>query len=308
MKKLAIGTDIGGSHISCALIDLEQKCILPESLESKKVDNHAPANEILCDWASVLNNKIASVDKQDILGIGFAMPGPFDYVNGIALFENTDKFEKLYGMPVKEELEKLLTIPAELRFINDATAFAIGEAWGGKAIEYKKFIAITLGTGFGSAFVEDGLPVLEGNRVPEMGCVWHLPYKNGIADDYFSTRWFIKQYAERTGKKLNGVKEIGARALTDRAAKDLFIEFGNNLGEFLGPWISKFGAEALVIGGNQVRGYGLFGDALQLSLTRQQITISINLSELLENAALVGSAHLLDAPFWENIQPLLSKM
>lgn len=308
MKKLAIGTDIGGSHITCALIDLDKRCILPESQESKKVDNRASANEILSNWASVINSRIAAVGKESIQGIGFAMPGPFDYANGIALFENTDKFEKLYGIPVKEELKKLLITPAEMRFINDATAFAIGEAWGGKAAGYKKFIAITLGTGFGSAFVENGLPVLEGNQVPDMGCVWHLPYKQGIADDYFSTRWFIKQYAGRTGKSLNGVKEIGARALTDQVAKDLFTEFGNNLGEFLGPWIKKFGAEALVIGGNQVRGYGLFGEALQSSLAKQQITISIDLSSLLENAALVGSAHLLETSFWEKIQPLLSKM
>jgi glucokinase len=308
MKKFAIGVDIGGSHISCALIDLDRKCILAESMESKKVDNHASADEILHNWAVVLNDKIAAVDKKDILGIGFAMPGPFDYANGIALFERTDKFEKLYGINIKDNLKKLLTIETDLKFMNDATAFAVGESWGGKAVGYKKFIAITLGTGFGSAFIDAGLPVLEGKDVPEFGCVWHLPYKKGIADDYFSTRWFIKQYTEKTGKTVHGVKEIEAQALTDQIAKDLFIEFGNNLGEFLGPWIQKFGAEALVIGGNQVKGYSLFGPALQLSLAHQQINIQIHLSELLEDAALLGSARLLDAPFCEKLQPLLSKM
>ena len=308
MKKFAIGADIGGSHISCALIDLDRKSIVLDSLETKKVDNHASADEILHDWAAVLNNKIASVDKQEIMGIGFAMPGPFDYANGIALFERTDKFEKLYDVNVENDLKKLLTIDTDLRFMNDATAFAVGESWGGKAVDHKKFIAITLGTGFGSAFIDSRLPVLEGNQVPEFGCVWHLPYKNGIADDYFSTRWFIKQYAEKTGNKVHGVKELGALALTDPIAKDLFTAFGNNLGEFLGPWIQKFGAEALVIGGNQVRGYGLFGPSLQLSFARQQIKIQIHLSELLEDAALLGSARLLDAPFWKQIQPLLSKM
>lgn len=308
MKKFAIGADIGGSHISCALIDLDQKCILTDSMETKKVDNHASADEILNDWATVINNKIATVNKEDIIGIGFAMPGPFDYAKGIALFERTDKFEKLYDINVEQDLKKLLTIDTDLRFMNDATAFAVGESWGGKAVVYKKFIAITLGTGFGSAFIDSKLPVLEGKDVPELGCVWHLPYKNGIADDYFSTRWFIKQYAEKTGNTVHGVKELGALASTDQIAKELFTEFGNNLAEFLGPWIQKFGAEALVIGGNQVRGYDLFGPALQLSFAKQQIEIQIHLSELLEDAALLGSARLLDAPFWKQIQPLLSKM
>jgi len=36
MKKFAIGADIGGSHISCALIDLDQKCILTDSSDNSK--------------------------------------------------------------------------------------------------------------------------------------------------------------------------------------------------------------------------------------------------------------------------------
>jgi glucokinase len=196
-----------------------------------------------------------------------------------------------------------------IRYMNDATAFAVGEAWIGKAAGHKKSIAITLGTGFGSAFIESGLPVLEREDVPKLGCVWHLPYKDGIADDYFSTRWYIKSYATKTGNSLSGVREIAELASKrDNNAISLFNEFGNNLGKFLGTWINSFGAEVIVIGGNMTGAYNLFGPSLQSAFEKQKINVKVQLSELKEDAAIIGSARLLDGSFWEKIKPLLSKM
>jgi len=85
-----------------------------------------------------------------------------------------------------------------IRFMNDASSFAVGEAWIGNAAGYKRSLFITLGTGFGSAFLEKGIPVVERDDIPPMGCLWHLPFRDGISDDYFSTRWIIKQYDGKT--------------------------------------------------------------------------------------------------------------
>jgi glucokinase len=136
MKKYAIGSDIGGSHISCAVIDLEKKSLLRQSLRTQKVNNHAPADKILSDWCMALNHTMGLVSKNDLAGIGFAMPGPFNYPEGIALFTGTNaKYEKLFNIPVADELSKRLDLsPDRIRFINDATAFAVGEAWIGKVL------------------------------------------------------------------------------------------------------------------------------------------------------------------------------
>lgn len=58
-------------------------------------------------------------------GIGFAMPGPFDYPGGIGLFEATDKYDCLRDAVVPELLEPRLRQAPPMRFINDATAFGI---------------------------------------------------------------------------------------------------------------------------------------------------------------------------------------
>lgn len=309
-KKFAIGADIGGSHISTVLIDMEKGCLLPESHAEQKVDNQASSDEILMNWSIAIQKTMDHAKDGELIGIGFAMPGPFDYKSGIALLKNVAKYESLYGINVGDELKKYLNLPASMpfRYLNDAMLFAIGECWMGKASDYKNVVAITLGTGFGSAFLTNGVPVIEGNRVPEMGYVYHIPYKNGIADDYFSTRWFLAEYAVRTGVTCNGVKEIAERAVSEVEAKKMFEEFGTNMGNFLAPLLQNFEAHCLVIGGNISGAYPLFGPSFENALKKQNISIEIVISELMEFAAMAGSARLLDEKFWKGVEPLVSKI
>jgi len=311
MKKYAIGADIGGSHISCAVIDLEKEIIIRESFATQKVDNQASADDILENWTIALKKSLAYIDHDQLAGIGFAMPGPFDYENGIALFtESVAKYQNLHGINVAIRLKEILGLGegTDVRFMNDASAFAIGEAWLGKASKVDRSVSITLGTGFGSAFVDDGVVVVEREDVPKLGCVWHLPYNGGIADDSFSTRWFIKKYAEKTHIQTSGAKEIADRVASDENAKEVFVEFGTHLGEFLGPWLNKFDAKALVIGGNVTGAYKHFGKYFEAALKKQNVTTAIHISDHMEDAAIIGSARLFDAAFWEKIKHLLSKM
>ena len=192
--------------------------------------------------------------------------------------------------------------------MNDASSFAVGEAWVGKAAGYRRMMAITLGTGFGSAFLEDRIPVVEGDSVPKMGCVYHLPFGNGIADDYFSTRWFTSRFREVTGREAAGVREVAMMAGRAPEVTEIFSEFGNSLGGFLAPWLKRFGAEILVIGGNISHAFNLFGPALEKTLRNEGCDTKIAISELKEDAALLGSAYLLDNDFWKAVQPALPLM
>jgi glucokinase len=274
------------------------------------VDNQADADTILKSWADVLNKAIESVGDGELVGIGFGMPGPFDYPNGIAQFENVAKYDKLKGVDVGAGLKKFLNVKEEtpLRFMNDASALAVGEAWVGSANAVSRSMSITLGTGFGSAFIKDGIPVVEGDEVPGMGCLYHLIFNGAIADDSFSTRWFISRYKERTGIDVKGVKDIAVASETNNVAMDIFKEYGNNMGVFMGPWLKKFGAEVLVIGGNVARAYHIFGPAFESALQKQEVKTKIKLSKLQEDAAIIGSARMLDESYWVKIAPILSLM
>ena len=82
------------------------------------------------------------------------MPGPFDYVKGICYIRGVAKYENLYGLNISECHCSILGVHDDflIRFMNDASSFAVGEAWAGSASKFNRSLSITLGTGFGSAF------------------------------------------------------------------------------------------------------------------------------------------------------------
>ncbi len=309
-KHCSIGVDIGGSHITCAAIDLEERIILRSTVSERPVDNKGTAAEIISRWSEALAETIEKSGREHIKGIGFAMPGPFDYVNGICLIRGVPKYEKLYGTNIGEAVAHSLDLPESIpvRFMNDASSFAVGEAWAGKAAGSNRSMAITLGTGLGSAFIADKAPVVKGDTVPELGCVYHISFRDGIADDYFSTRWFTNNYKDLTGKESSGVKEIADEARSDDNIHNLFIEFGSSLAAFLSPYLKSFGAEVLIMGGNISRAYDLFGLAMKEEMKKQNCDTIPLLSELKEDAALLGSAYLLDASFWSSVRGSLQYM
>lgn len=309
-KKYSIGVDIGGSHISSAAVDLQRREIVRETLVELPVDNKAEAALIISQWSKAIGESLSRVPAGTVRGVGFAMPGPFDYVNGICLIKGVPKYEKLYGTDIGKSVAAELNLNGEMdfRFMNDASSFAVGEAWAGKSAGSSGSMAITLGTGFGSAFVKGAVPVVTGDTVPDLGCVYHIKYEDGIADDYFSTRWFTSKYKELTGKDATGVKEIAEAAKLNEDVRNIFNHFGSSLGGFLAPFLIKFGAEVLVIGGNISRAFDLFGPDLIKALADQGCNTKVSVSVLKEDAALLGSAYLLDDNFWNEVKDILQYM
>ena len=309
-KNIAIGTDIGGSHITCAAVDLVSGTILRETLTERKVDAGAPATEIIDCWADALSSAMSFIAFEKIKGIGFAMPGPFDYVKGICYIKGLTKYENLYGLNITDAINEKLNLPDGflIRYMNDASSFAVGEAWAGSAMKAKRSLSITLGTGFGSAFISNRIPIVDGPEVPKLGCVYHLPYKGEIVEESISTRWFLRSYKNITGVDAKGVKELADLANSDAKVMALFTEFGENLGIFLAPWLNRFKAEILVIGGNISYSYKLFGKALVDRLREENCSCEVAVSQLKEDAALLGSAYLLDDDFWQSVQHALPLM
>lgn len=307
MTKILIGNDIGGSHITSMGVDPVGNIVSDVFKVRTEVDCRASADEIFSGWATAIGRLIGIIGRENLGGIGFAMPGPFDYPAGIAWFKGVQKFDSLYGVNVRKELRQRLDLGEDIpiRFLNDATSFAIGEAWTGMASGFRKNMAVTLGTGFGSAFIEDGIPVESGPEVPEWGCVYHLPYGDGIADDHFSTRWFLKRYREVCGTEINGVKEMSELALKDGRVFGIFREFGTNAAEFLAPWLLKFGAGCLTIGGNIALSWPIFEKSFMQSLEKNGCSIPVFISELGEMAAIAGSARLCNDDFYSRL-PFIS--
>lgn len=279
---VVLGVDIGGTHITAAIVDLEKGLLIQNSITRNTVDSRKNKEEILTAWCEVIN---ASSGKHisSISRIGIAMPGPFDYEKGVSLIKAQDKFDSLYLVKIKEELAKKLNLkPSAIRLINDAAAFMQGEVVCGAAKGYHNVLGLTLGTGLGSAISANGLA--------HDAALWNSKFKEGIAEDYLSTRWFIKKYAQLTGKVLKGVKELAFIAENDENAMHVFKEFAENLSDFLQPLIKEHESEIVILGGNIAQSFSLFSKTLKESLIKTYPNIIIKTTELNEHAALIGAA------------------
>jgi glucokinase len=304
MKKYAIGVDIGGSHITSLAVDPETREILHHTEARRNVDCHAPSEEILNNWVEAIHETMVLAGDLEFTGIGFAMPGPFDYPGGIAMFKGVEKYESLFGINIREEMEDRLFLKAGIpvRFMNDASCFAMGEAWMGEAANYNRVVAITLGTGYGSSFVNEGIPVETGPEVPPQGCLYHLPFGESNADSHFSTRWFLSEYKRLSGKNITGVKELVDMVDTEPVVRELFTQFGNNLATFMSEWLKLFKTECLVMGGNIAKSYDLFGPEFHKILTENGLkNLKVYISVLSETAAICGSARLTDDDFYSKL-------
>lgn len=279
---IVLGVDIGGSHITAGLVDLETGTLFKESYQRKHVSSSDSAEVIFDNWCNVMQDSFSSGNVLE-KSIGIAIPGPFDYEEGISLIRDQDKFKNLYRINVKNELARRLNIkPDNIRLINDAAAFLKGEVFGGAARGYKSAIGLTLGTGLGSAFFEKG--------VTRDAALWESPFKDGIAEDYLSTGWFIKKYAELSGKTIKGVKELNCAENPDRYALLLFEEFGNHLGQFIERLLDEQPADAIVLGGNITKANACFLPYLKQSLANEACFSKIKIARLNEDAALIGAA------------------
>lgn len=279
-KKIAI--DIGGSHVSACIVDTTHPGAAPGTMMTKSLQADGSAAEII----STIAGCITALKDTAVDGIGIAMPGPFDYRQGIsAITKVGGKFSRLFGLHVRQALQDAAgTGELPIHFCNDAHCFAIG-AQQVLGLNGEKAVFLTLGTGFGSAFLENGELATGPDGLPS-AAFYDCPFQDGLADDYFSTRWLLDTFRQQTGVVAPSVKAMAEQYET--LARPVFHAFGGNLGAFLRPWLATYGCSELVIGGNIARAHGLFAGPLEAQL--HDLLIKITYCQDTEHCILTGAA------------------
>jgi len=296
---MIVGVDIGGHHVAVAAVAQNAPGkLVPGSYHHLSCGADDDRDTLIAAWAGAIDTVVDHVEPDEVQGIGIAMPGPFDYAAGIGYFEGNAKFAALYGVDVAQALSDALRRPRPVRFLNDATAFAVGCVAIGAAPATGNVVGVTLGTGLGSAFLRDGIPVIDGDDVPPHGSLWHLPFRDGIADDHVSARWLTARI--RGG--LAGIDTVVAAADAarngDARAAAIFADYGSNLGAILSPWVARFGADTAMLGGRICGAFDLFGPALAGALPDTRIAVHADT----EDAAIIGAATTFDAAFWNRVR------
>ena len=288
-----LGVDVGGSHIACEIINLNGFKPLEGSYTELKVRESETAGVILSAWEQAFKICMKSAEGKNICGMGVAIPSPFDFVNGIAMADH--KFASLKGMNIREELHRATGIDLScIYFTNDAAAFGMG-AWRLNGQQDRHMIGVTLGTGFGACFIVDGCYATYGPGIPSGGELWNYPFRGTIAEDYVSTRWFEQRFYELSGEKITGVKGIIDHYQAGEyrvEVEQVFREFVGSFSEIILPFMIRFKADKLVIGGGMVLSEDYFLPGIKKYFADNQIKAEVATIADTTTAIIVGAAAL----------------
>jgi len=280
--------EVGGSHVAAALA--RSGCLENRIWRPLNAAWSAPA---VVD-ALVTAVRMTRVPTQAPLVV--AVPGPFDYERGVAHFEGVGKFDALRGVDLRASLTQALDRRSEcIWFLNDADAFAIGEWASQPHPRPARFVGITLGTGVGSAWLEQGRRVTAGPHVPPQGRVHYLLIDGQPLEEVVSARAILSRYRSlvSSGHGLpSGIRGVMDRARSgDAIAKRVCEEAICALGISLGPWLARFEADLIAMGGGLVRDWDIIGPALLHGLSESGITPPpLHLADDSVRSALLGAA------------------
>jgi glucokinase len=286
---LLLTLDVGGSHVSAAVCSLDDLRVI--QLTDAPLTG-VTSFEGFVDLLYLLGREVAGVPRR-LAGASLAVPGPFDCEAGVSLIQH--KLQWMYGRDLRGALAaRFGWSPAQIRFLNDASAFLLGELYAGSARGATRAVGMTLGTGIGSAFAVEGHCVTEGRGVPPGGEIWNYPYRGKTVEDLISTRALKAYYLALTGNDFE-VKDIAVMAPADSAARHVFEKLGRDLGYVIRDVIVPFDPEIVVIGGAIARSAPLFLPIAQAALG--DLNLRIVPSVLFDHAQLIGAA-----AYWRNEQ------
>jgi glucokinase len=292
-RDLVAVLDVGGTHVAGAMVDMSARAVADGTRTRRALDPDGSADAIL---AAIVDCAAAAIGTAAVPRLGVAMPGPFDYAAGIGRFAGVAKFDALNGVDVGAALRAgLAGTIREVVFVNDADAFAFGEWAAGAARDEERPAAITIGTGIGSTFLDHGTVVEDGPRVPPTGRAWKIVIDGVPLEDRCSRRAILRAAAGHPALALPGadVHDLALAAEAgDADAYAVFDDAFDALGLGLGPWLARFDATLLAVGGSIAGSWGLLEGPLARGLARGEPAWlgPIRHATLGADAALLGAA------------------
>jgi glucokinase len=290
MAIVSVALDVGGTNVDGAIVNQAGE-ILPikQSISSPNESDAATIVTSIGELISSLKSK-AEAQGDTVAGCGIGMPGPFDYAAGVS--QMTHKFQAIHGLDFGAALSRQTGLTVV--FVNDAAAYGLGVA-ATSGRDAKKLLAVTLGTGLGCAFVENGKVIDSGPHVPKDGAIWDLPFRDGILEDYVSRRAIEREYLKGEERSLSVVGIADLARFGNASAIRAFEAFGIALGEGLALATERFQPEQIFLSGKIARAFDLFGGQMREAYARTA-TAPAPVEPAKDGLAFVGAARQIFLP------------
>ena len=248
--------DVGGTEIKGGVFDVSGALLGGiRNFQAKAGENPDTIFENFCHIISDLGG---GFPKEKLEGIGMAFPGPFDYEQGISLMRGLNKYDQIYGMRIPEELRKRSRKLERVKilFRHDVEAFARGVYRFGMKKQQEKVLCLCIGTGAGSAFLENGEALKKKTEaVPENGWIYNSAFRDSILDDYLSVRGLKRLSREIMGEEMDGKRLSELCSEKNPGALKVYREFGKILYEGILPFLDSFKPQALILGGQITKSF-----------------------------------------------------
>ena len=289
MEELVVGIDQGGTNVRTGLISGSGELI---AVKEKRLPTERKPETGVLFTIEVIKELLQENGSPSISAIGAGVTGPVDPVAGTVISPHTDPPWQF--TPYTEPIHQAFGVPVVLE--NDGDAAAFGEYWMGAGKGAKRLYVITVGTGIGTSFIEDG-KIFRGKDGlhPEGGhiiidasadthcyCKMRGCWESLASGDGFTVQCRKRYLQDEDWRKVLGLdkvedlssaKVIEAATAGDAVAQELVAKQGEYLGIGLLNIISCFIPEKIIMTGGLMKHFSLFEPFIHKVLAQHEVLV-----------------------------------
>jgi glucokinase len=308
---IVAGIDLGGTSVRAGVVDAQANILARRQvpIEAKK-GPQAGIERII----QLITDLLHEAGDLPLAGIGIGATGPIDPINGV--INNPYTLPSWDNVPITAAIQSHFQLPVILE--NDADAAALGEFWAGAGKGVSHLYAVTVGTGIGTAFIQNGAIYRGLNGVhPEgghhivdptqalcycgaHGCWESLASGTAIAEQarkrlpaYPDT--LILQMSNQDPSQITSKKVAEAAMLNDPLALEVIHRAARYLALGLINIITLFVPQVIVLSGGVMNNPGLFMPVIEETIQQHNTMVPASQVKILpaalgDQAGLYGAA------------------
>ncbi len=302
-----LGIDIGGTSIKVGMFSTEGALEAVTKIPTGEITSEAAFAVVTEGLKKLLADNGASAE--DVVAVGLDVPGPVDDDGKVGMLPNIELDPDGLQAAIKRTFPR-----ANLAFVNDANAAALGELWQGSAKGASSFVMVALGTGVGGGVVTGGKLVsgafgaggeighitVNRNETLSCGCG-----RQGCLEQYSSATGVVRLYKVECAN--HGIEPVHLDGPTDTLSVFKACRAGDvaaqaaikQMAEYLGYALAQISVivdpQMYLLGGGVSGGFELFADDLRIAFRKHCLAPSISTrilpASLGNDAAMYGSAY-----------------
>jgi predicted NBD/HSP70 family sugar kinase len=262
-SRYSIGIDLGRDYVRAVLTNLDSK-IIEDRIKGLSVITE---QEVLIVTKNLIEDLLNSQEgiQNKLLGVGFSLPGIVDEKELTLKIATNFRLKNISF----KELEAYFNLPIFLE--NEANAGALAESKLGIAKDLNNLIYVSVTEGIGGGIlINDDMYKGSDRRAGEIG---HMSIskngrqcncgRKGCWETYASNRALIKDYNEKSDKKIKSVSEVIQRfGIGEENAVQTVQDYIENLAHGIQNLIFIFNPDYIVLGGEISKYASIFSQEL----------------------------------------------